>query len=108
MLLIQLKNGFGFIYPPVETVRPYGRDAPRREKMPVFEVNDSHRKRLVFRLIHCRNDWLAASDLFHMFTQSIKFYTFHYQYRCLKNVIRQIDSKNGWLLLSGSLRQNLG
>ena len=27
--------------------------------------------------------------------------------RCLKNVIHQIDSKNGWLLLSASLRQNL-
>ena len=33
-------------------------------------------------------------------SESIKFYTFHNQYRCLKNVIHQIDSKNGWLLLS--------
>ena len=49
--------------------------------------------------------WLLL--IFFMFTQSIKFYTFHYQYRCLKNVIHQIDSKNGWLLLSASLRQNL-
>ena len=39
---------------------------------------------------------------------TIKFYTFHYRYRCLKNVIHQIDSRNGWLLLSASLRQNLG
>ena len=54
------------------------------------------------------HDWLAASDLFHMSTQSIKFYTLYYQYRCLKNVIHQIDSKSGWLLLSASLRQNLG
>ena len=37
-----------------------------------------------------RNGWLAASDLFNMFTQSINFHTFHYQYRCLKNVIHQI------------------
>ena len=29
--------------------------------------------------IQYRNGWLAASDLFDMFTQSIKFYTFHYQ-----------------------------
>ena len=65
------------------------------------------RKRLVFHSIHCRNDWLAASDLFHMLALPIKFYTFHYQYRCLKNEIHQIDSKNGWLLLSASLRQNL-
>ena len=26
-----------------------------------------------------KNDCLTASDLFHMFTQSIKFYTFHYR-----------------------------
>ena len=38
-----------------------------------------------------------------MFTQSIKFYTFHYHSRCFKNVIHQIDSKNEWLLLSASL-----
>ena len=54
------------------------------------------------------NGWLAASDLFDMFTQSVKFYTFHYQYRCLKNVIHQIDSKNGWLLFSASLRAKFG
>ena len=42
-----------------------------------------------------------------MFTQSIKFYTFHYQYRCLKNVIHQIDNKNGWLLLSASFAAKL-
>ena len=53
-----------------------------------------------------QDGWLAASDLFDMFTQSIKFYTFHYQYRCLKNVIHQIDSKNGWLLLSASFTAN--
>ena len=35
---------------------------------------------------------MAASDLFHMFTQSIEFYTFH----------DQIDSKNEWFLLSVS------
>ena len=32
-----------------------------------------------FYSIQYKNAWLAASDLFHMFTQSIKFcYTFHY------------------------------
>ena len=69
--------------------------------------SDTHRERLVFYSIQYRNGWLAAPDLFHMFRQSIKFYTFHYQYRCLKNVIHQIESKNGWLLLSTSLWQNL-
>ena len=52
-------------------------------------------ERLVFHSIQYRNGWLAASDLFDMFAQSIKFYTFHYQYRCLENVIHQIDGKNG-------------
>ena len=63
---------------------------------------------LVVHSIHYRNDWLAASDLFDMFTQSIKIYTFHYQYRCLKNVIHQIDSKNGGLLLSASFTAKFG
>ena len=58
--------------------------------------------------VQYRNGWLAASDLFQMFTQSIKFYTFHYQYKCLKNVIHQIDSKNGWLLLSASFTAKFG
>ena len=55
-----------------------------------------------------RNGQLAASDFFHMFTQSIKFYIFQYQYRCLKNVIPQIDSKNEWLLLSASFTAKFG
>ena len=145
----------------------------------------------MFYSIQYKNGCLAAFDLFHMFTQSIKFYTFNYHVlketrssyfcltpknhrlmlvswkklkstvtkkkvivflklwwrkllkvaafvtfplsimvffeihqrfkghflnklrisfksnRCLKNVIHQIDSKNEWLFLSGSLRQNL-
>ena len=75
---------------------------------PLGFFNDTHREILVFHSIQYRNGWLAAYDLFHLFAQSINFYTFHFQYRCLKNVIPQIDSKNGWLLLSASLRQNLG
>ena len=67
-----------------------------------YKLNDTHRKRQIFHSIQYRNGWLGASDLFDMFTQSIKFYIFHYQYRCLKIVIHQIDSKNGWLLLSVS------
>ena len=63
---------------------------------------------MVFHSIQYRNGWLDASDLFHMFTQSIKFYTFHYQYRCLKNVTHQIDSKNGWLLLSARFTAKFG
>ena len=54
---------------------------------------------LTFNLVH---EWLVGCFWsFLLFAQSIKFYTFHYyQYRCLKNVIHQIDSQNEWLLLS--------
>ena len=44
------------------------------------------------------NTRLAASDVFHMFTQSSTFNSIIN--RCLKNVIHQVDSKNEWLLLS--------
>ena len=71
-------------------------------------LNDTHRERLMFHLIQYINGWLAASDLIDMLTQSIKFYTFHYQYRGLKNVIHQIDSKNGWLLFSASFTAKFG
>ena len=43
-----------------------------------------------------------------MFTQSIKFYTLLKDYKCLKNVIHQIDSENEWLLLSASFTGKFG
>ena len=72
-------------------------------------LNDTHSEKLVFHSIHYWNGWLAASDLFYMFTQSVKFYTFYYHtYMIMKNVIHQIDSKNGWLLLSVSFTAKFG
>ena len=71
--------------------------------------DDIHREKLCIYSIQYKNGCLAASDLFHKFTQSIKFYTLRITrigYRCLKNVIHQIVSKNKWLLLSAT--QNLG
>ena len=41
-----------------------------------FSVSNTHRERLVFHSIQYRNTWLAASDFFDMFTQSIKFYIY--------------------------------
>ena len=70
--------------------------------------HDTHTESLTFHSIQYGNDWLAASDLLDMLAQSIKFYTFYYQYRCLKNVIHQIGSKNGWLLLSASFTAKFG
>ena len=62
----------------------------------------------MFCSIQYRNGWLAAFNLFDMFTQSIRFYTIHYQYRSLKNVIHQIDSKNECCYFQQILWQNLG
>ena len=66
----------------------------------------------VFYSVQYKNGWLAASELFDMFTQSIKFYyTLYYtckEYRCLENVIHQIDSKNEWLLLPASFSAKFG
>ena len=40
--------------------------------------NDTQREKLLYS-IQYKNGWLAASDLFHVFTQSVKFfYTFYY------------------------------
>ena len=57
---------------------------------------------------------MTASDLFHMFTQSIKFYTIllprikEYVNKELGNVIHQIGSKNEWLLLSAGITAKFG
>ena len=62
--------------------------------------------------IQYNNGWLAASDFFDMFTQSIKFYyTFHYHVLRVpmsENVTHQIDSKNEWLLLAASFTAKFG
>ena len=67
----------------------------------MYWLNDTHREKQCFTQLSTR---MAASDLFDMFTQSVKFYIFHYhvfkEYRCLKNVIHQIGNKNEWLFLS--------
>ena len=60
-----------------------------------------------------KNGCLESSDLFHMFTQSIKFYIYISLSRieecvCLKNVIYQIDSKNESLLFSACFSAKFG
>ena len=66
-------------------------------------------KKLFLCSIQYKNGDLAVSDLFHMFTQLSKFFyiplSLIKKYRCLKNVIDQIDSKNEWLLLSASFTE---
>ena len=54
---------------------------------------------------------MTASDLFHLFTQSIKFCTFNYHVLRLQlseKCDSQIDSKNEWLLLSASFTAKFG
>ena len=44
--------------------------------------------------IQYKNGWLAASDLFYMFTQSVKFhYTFHYHVLRVQ-MLQKCDSSN--------------
>ena len=51
-------------------------------------------KKLCFtQFIQYKKSCLAVSDLFHMFTQSIKFYTFHYHVLKSTNVWKMDTSK---------------
>ena len=77
-----------------------------------MKVSDTHRERL-FCSIQYKNGCLAASDLFHIFTQSIIYVLYIVlpyikEYICLKNVIHQTDSKNECLLFSASLMTKFG
>ena len=45
----------------------------RRKICLLVAINDTHREKL-FHSIQYKKGWLAASDLFDMFTKSIKFY----------------------------------
>ena len=66
----------------------------------------------MFYAIQYKDGWLAASDLFDMFRQLIKFYyTFHFhvsRVQVSEKCDHQIDSKNEWLLLPGSFTVKLG
>ena len=59
----------------------------------------------MFYSIHYKNDCLSASDLFiclHNQLSSIYPLSRIKEYRCWKNLIHQIDSKNEWLHVSAS------
>ena len=78
-----------------------------KRKFGVSELfNDTHRGNLFYSYQY-HSGGLAAPDLFHMFTQAIKFYAFHYHVSkstdVWRIVIHQIESKNEWLLLSAIL-----
>ena len=66
----------------------------------------------MFYSIWYENGRLAASNRFYMFTQSVKFCTFHYDVfkstDAWKMWLYQIDSQNEWLLLSASFTTKFG
>ena len=61
----------------------------------------------MFYAIQYKNGCLAASDLFHMTGVYIPLSRVK-EYRCLQNVIHQIDNKHEWLLLSASFTAEFG
>ena len=70
-------------------------------------VNDTHRERLCFTKILLNSvQGMAAWLLLIIFIclnnqlSSIHSIIIYQEYRCLKNLIHQVDSKNDWLLLS--------
>ena len=71
-----------------------------------FLFNGTHWERLVFNSIKYRSTEmaaeLAASELFHTFTRSVKFYTFYYQFRCLKS--QQKEHRFFWKTVLGILK----
>ena len=62
----------------------------------------------MFYSFQYKNGCLTASDHFHMFTRSIKFYTFHYYVLKSTGAIHEIDIENECLLLSVSFTAKLG
>ena len=76
-------------------------------------LTEKNEGKTVFYSIQYKNGNLPGFELFHMFTQSIKFYhrTIIVLYiplshikerRCWKKVSHQIDSKNVWVIFSAS------
>ena len=67
-------------------------------------LNNTHIEKLCFYSIQCKNDYLAASDFFHIFTQSIKFHTFYYHVWKSKDVWKMCSSnrQQKWMVASFS------
>ena len=51
-------------------------DDSEQKQQAIIKINNTHREKL-FCSIHYKKGCSAAFDLFHMFTLSVKFYTFH-------------------------------
>ena len=78
-------------------------------------VNDTHREKLCFTKILLNSvQGMAAWLLLFIFIclnnqlSSIHSIIIYQEYRCLKNLIHQVDSKNDWLLLSAGFTAKVG
>ena len=68
-----------------------------------FMINDTHKKKLGFTQFRTRMAaWLPLTFFMCLHNQLSSIHSAVTYYRCLKNVIHQIDTKNEWLLLSAS------
>ena len=66
-------------------------------------LNDTRREKLCFIQFSTRMaGWLLLTFFICLDKKS-----FHYQYRCLKNVVHQVGSANEWLLLSASFNSKI-
>ena len=78
---------------------------------PVLVSQQHSQGKTKFYSIHYKYGCLATSDLLmflHNQLSSIRSIIKYEEYRCLNNVIHQIDSKNEWLLLSASFTAKFG
>ena len=76
-----------------------------------FFINGTHRENLFyFQWLTRMVDWLLLTVFICLHNQlsSIHSIISYSEYRCLKNVIHQIDSKNEWLLLRASFTAKFG
>ena len=74
-------------------------------------LNDTHRKKLGFTQFSASmvaGLLLTFLICLHNQLRSAHLLSRTKEYRCLKNVIHQIDSKNEWLLLSASFTAEFG
>ena len=101
----------------LQTIRLSSWSTSRRHRIikPVHQLhyfNDTHREKLNFIQFSTRMaDWLLLTFLICLYNQlsSITHFSITYKnYRWLKNVIHQIESKNKWLLLLANFTAKFG
>ena len=78
-------------------------DDSEQKQQAIIKINNTHREKLCFAQFITKRAARLLLTFFiclHYQLSSIHSINTYWEYRCLKNVIHQIDSKNEWLLLS--------